>query len=444
MKGARAGFSHLQRELSDWRLWLTRALVIAFAALAGLSIVAFSWLGDWMIARFTQARLAWWWMPLVWTPLCTVAIVAVTRRFWPGAAGSGIPQVMAALDTSVPVEQRGLFVSLRLSCAKILLTSWGLLAGLSIGREGPSVQVAAGIMHAARRWLPERSGVTAQGLLVAGGAAGIAAAFNTPLGGVMFAIEELSRRPEQRSSGLLISGIVLAGLVAASIKGDEAYFGVIHVSALDLSLLLPGLLLAIGSGVLGGLFSRLLIASLVGQGQDAFSRWRRLRPLSFALACGLAVAVLGVVTDGATFGSGYGHTRALLEGEHLGSWLYAPLKLVATWLTAWSGVPAGIFAPSLAIGAAWGADVAAWTGFAQAPALIALGMAGFLAAATQAPLTAFIIVMEMVDGHAMVLSLMACALIASGVARLLSPPLYAALARAQLARLPAQSEASNS
>jgi H+/Cl- antiporter ClcA len=441
---SRPWLPHVQRELSDWRLWLTRALVIVFAALAGLSIVAFSWLGDWTLAQFARARLAWWWMPLAWTPLCTVAIVALTRRFWPGVTGSGIPQVMAALDTATPPEQRGLFVSLRLSCAKVLLTSWGLLAGLSIGREGPSVQVAAGIMHAARRWLPERSGVTAQGLLVVGGAAGIAAAFNTPLGGVMFAIEELSRRPEQRNSGLLIAGIVLAGLVAASIKGDEAYFGVIHVVDLDLSLLLPGLLLAVGSGVLGGLFSRLLIASLAGQGGDAFSRWRRLRPLSFALVCGMAVAVLGVVTDGATFGSGYSHTRALLQGEHFGSWLYAPLKFLATWLTAWSGVPAGIFAPSLAIGAAWGADVAAWSGAAQTPALIALGMAGFLAAATQAPLTAFIIVMEMVDGHGMVLSLMACALIASGVARLLSPPLYAALARAQLARLPAQSAASSS
>jgi H+/Cl- antiporter ClcA len=329
----RAWLPQVRRELSDWRLWLTRGLVIAFAVLAGLSIVGFSWLGDWALAQFSRARTTWVWLPLVWTPLCTVGIVAVTRRFWPGAAGSGIPQVMAALDAATPPAQRGLFVSLRLSCAKVALTCWGLLAGLSIGREGPSVQVAAGIMHAARRWLPERSGITAQGLLVAGGAAGIAAAFNTPLGGVMFAIEELSRRPEQRSSGLLITGIVLAGLVAASLKGDEAYFGVIHVTRLSMSLLWPGLLLALGSGLLGGLFSRLLIASLAGQGGDAFSRWRRLRPLSFALACGLAVAVLGIVTDGATFGSGYSHTRALLQGEHVGSWLawiYAPLKLVAT------------------------------------------------------------------------------------------------------------------
>jgi H+/Cl- antiporter ClcA len=117
--------------------------------------------------------------------------------------------------------------------------------------------------------------------------------------------------------------------------------------------------------------------------------------------------------------------------------LYVTLRFVATWLAAWSGVPGGIFAPSLAIGAGIGADVALLTGWTtSSSALIALGMAGFLAAVTQAPLTAFIIVMEMVDGHAMVLSLMACALVASGVSRLISRPLYPQLALLQLLRLP--------
>jgi H+/Cl- antiporter ClcA len=120
---------------------------------------------------------------------------------------------------------------------------------------------------------------------------------------------------------------------------------------------------------------------------------------------------------------------------------YAPLKFLATWVTTWSGVPAGIFAPSLAIGAAFGNDVALLLYGMQMPALIALGMVGFLAAATQAPLTAFIIVMEMVDGHALVLSLMACALIAFAVARLISPPLYPTLAKLQLGRLPTHTDA---
>ena len=426
-----------KKEFTDWRLWWARSVVIAVAAVAGLIVVGFTWLSERALALFFDLRTAWWWAPLLWTPLCTAAIVWLTRRYAAGAAGSGIPQVMAALDASVDATHRGLFVSLKLSATKIGLTAWGLLAGLSLGREGPSVQIAAGVMLAARRWLPKRSAVSAHGLLVAGGAAGIAAAFNTPLAGVMFAIEELSRVPEQRNSGLLVAAIVLAGLIAVSIHGNSTYFGVIHASGIGLSLAFPGLLVTVFSGLAGGLFSRLLIVSLGGQSVDRLSRLRQQRPVLFAAACGLAVAALGILTAGATFGSGYSPTRNILEGSETLPAIYVLLKFIATWLTAWSGVPAGIFAPSLAIGAALGNDIAMLTQYPHAPTLIALGMAGFLAAATQAPLTSFIIVMEMVDGHAMVLSLMACALVANVVSRVLSPPLYASLARMQLQRLPA-------
>ena len=421
-------------ELSDRGLWTSRIVVVALAVLAGLSVVGFTWLCERAFEAFEQLHSLAWWSPLLWTPACTAAIVWFTRRHAPGAAGSGIPQVMAALEPALAPEKRGLFVSLRLSLAKVLLTAGGLLGGLSLGREGPSVQIAAGVMLQARRLLPARSHVTVHGLLVAGGAAGIAAAFNTPLAGVMFAIEELARAPEQRNSGLIITAIVLGGLIAVSIHGNATYFGVIHTGAIDLGLLLPGLVVAVCTGLAGGLFSRLLIASLAGQGRDAMSRLRARRPVLFGAVCGLAVAVIGIVTAGATFGSGYGPTRAMVDGVATMPMLYALFKFVATWLSAWSGVPAGIFAPSLAIGAALGNDVALLFFQAQAPALIALGMVGFLAAATQAPLTAFIIVMEMVGGHSMVLSLMACALVASMLARIVSPPLYPMLARMQLAR----------
>lgn len=228
--------------------------------------------------------------------------------------------------------------------------------------------------------------------------------------------------------------------MAVSIYGNGTYFGVIHVPAVDIALFWPGLLVALASGVAGGLFARLLIASLSGGSADGPSRWRLKRPVLFATACGLAVAVIGVVTNGATFGSGYAYTRAMLEGQENVPAVYVLLKFVATWLTAWSGVPAGIFAPSLAIGAALGNDVAQLTSYPHTATLIALGMVGFLAAATQAPMTSFIIVMEMIDGHAMVLSLMACALIANGVSKMLSRPLYGTLARIQLARLPSAAE----
>ena len=429
-------FSAIQHELYDWRLWAGRSVVLAFAALAGLTVVAFTWMTEQAFEHFVAFEKAFWWGPMLWIPASTAAIVWLTRRFAPGAAGSGIPQVMAALTPEVSRADRSLFVSIKLTVAKMLLTSWGMLAGLSLGREGPSVQIAAGVMHHARRWLPQRSQISDHGLMMAGGAAGIAAAFNTPLGGVMFAIEELSRRPEQRSSGLLLAAIVLGGLMGVSVYGNASYFGVIRIENFSIALLLPGLLVAVCCGLAGGLFARLLVMSLAGRSGDWFSRVRHHAPVRFAAACGLAVAVLGLVSHGDTFGSGYTHTRAMLEGNGDAAPFYVLLKFMATWITAWAGVPAGIFAPSLAIGGALGNDIAQLTAYTNAPTLIALGMAGFLAAVTRAPLTAFIIVMEMVDGHALVLSLMATALVASSVSRLISAPLYTSLAELQLQRLP--------
>ncbi len=419
---------NLQNELANGRLWVDRSIVLAYAIAAGLSVVAFTLLADWAFAQFE--RILHWqggWAVLVWTPACTAAIVWATRRFAPGAAGSGIPQVMAALDPAVDDTQRSRFVSLRLTVAKIVLGGAGFLAGLSIGREGPSVQVAAGVMQHARRWLGPHSGITGHGLLVAGGAAGIAAAFNAPLAGVVFAIEELSRKLESRSSGLIITAIVLAGLMGVSAFGNRSYFGVIQVTRLGWDALLPGLMVVLACGVLGGLFAKLMAASLTGS-PERMNRLRARFPVRFAAGGGLAIAVIGLVTGGATFGAGSEAVKHMLEGHADVPSFYVTLKFIATWLAAWCGVPGGIFAPSLSIGAGVGHNVSLLAGADIAPALIAMGMAAFLAAVTQAPLTAFIIVMEMVDGHAMVLSLMASAMLASLVSRMLARPLYETLA----------------
>ena len=439
---------NFQEELADGRQWLERAIVLAHAVVAGLAVVGFTLLSNWAFSLFGQIYAFQPWLLLLWMPALTAGIVWLTRRYVPDAAGSGIPQVMAALDPALnnpaldapalPPELRGRFASLRLSLGKIVLGAAGSLAGLSLGREGPSVQVAAGIMQNARRWLRSDSGITVHALLVAGGAAGIAAAFNAPLAGVVFAFEELSRKQEfeARSSGLVLAAIVLAGLMAVSAFGNITYFGVIHVSRQGWDMLLPGLLVAIVCGLLGGLFARLLIASLTNV-PDRFNRLRSRYPVRFAAALGLALAIIGLVSHGATFGAGSEAVRHMLAGDaNVTPPFYVTLKFVATWLTTWSGAPGGIFAPSLSIGAGIGHNVSTLMTFFfgsssqpdLTPALIAMGMTAFLAAVTQAPLTAFIIVMEMVDGHAMVLSLMAAAMLASLLSRLITRSLYAALA----------------
>ena len=426
-------WQNLRNELAAGPHWIDRAVVLSYSIVTGLVVVGFTLLADAASEGFAALRgLGAFgpWLALAWTPALTVAVLWWTRRFVPAARGSGIPEVVAALDDDTPQEQRSMLVSLRLSLHKIVLVSGGLLAGLSIGREGPTVQVGAGVMQHARRWLSPGADIDAHDLMVAGAAAGIAAAFNTPLGGVIFALEQLSRRRSTSQSGLVIISIVLAGLVSVSVFGNLTYFGELRVQQVEWSILGPGILVALLSGFAGGLFSRLIVASTRGM-PDRFSRWRADYPLRFAAGCGALVAVIGIVSGGTTAGAGYAPTRALLEGHAELPAMYTVLKFCATWISAWSGVPAGVFAPSLAIGAGIGQDVALLAGAPPeaAIALIALGMVGFLAATTQGPLTAFIIVMEMVSGHAMVLSLMATALLASAVARWLTRPMYLELAR---------------
>ena len=422
----------LRDELLAGQQWADRLVVLCHAVITGLVVVAFTLLAEQASHAFlalSQAGAAGPWLPLVWTPALTVALLWWTRRHAEGTAGSGIPQVVRALDDDLQPHQQDWLVSLRLSLHKVWLVSGGLLAGLSIGREGPTVQVGAGVMVNARRWLSPGSGLDAHDLMVAGAAAGIAAAFNTPLGGIVFALEQLTRRRSLSHSSLVIVSIVLAGLVAVSVFGNQTYFGRLRVQELSWAILAPGLLVTLAAGLAGGLFSRLIVVSARGT-DDLFSRARRRHPLRFAAACAVAVAAIGIVTDGATAGAGYAPTRAMLEGHSELPGVFTLLKFCATWLSAWTGVPAGVFAPSLTIGAGIGHDVALLAGLGAEAAipLIALGMVGFLAATTQGPITAFIIVMEMVSGHTMVLSLMACALVSSALARLLTRPLYGELA----------------
>ncbi|MBE0547703.1 MAG: chloride channel protein, partial [Rubrivivax sp.] len=298
---------NLREELAAGRHWVDRSVVLGYAALTGGVVVGFTLLSEAASHGFEQLRGANIWTPwlmLVWTPLLTVALLWWTRRFVPGATGSGIPQVVRALDDELPEVQRSVLVSLRVSLHKIGLVSGGLVGGLSIGREGPTVQVGAGVMVHARRWLSPQSGIDSHDLMVAGAAAGIAAAFNTPLGGVIFALEQLSRRRSISHSSLVIVSIVLAGLVAVAVFGNNSYFGELRVQQLGWSLLGPGLLVALVAGLAGGLFSRLVVASTRGL-PDRFSRWRASHPLRFAAGCAFVVAVIGLVTGGATAGAGY-------------------------------------------------------------------------------------------------------------------------------------------
>jgi H+/Cl- antiporter ClcA len=429
----------VRHRLTSLPAWRDRALVWGAAAAGGLAVVGFTRLTNLAANLFGTISDCSAWLPLLVCPLGGMFVVALTQRFAPGSVGSGIPQVMSALTPGLSGKLTSSFVSLRIAVAKIVLGASALAAGFSTGREGPSVQIAASVMHAFRTRLGGKTYITSYELLLAGGSAGLAAAFNAPLAGVIFAIEELSRRFEQRTSGLIVSAIVLSGVVSVSLEGNFTYFGHLRIDSLEWRIVGPACLCALLAGLLGGTFSRLLIASSTNIRSSIFQRIRASRPILFAGFCGLLIALLGLASNGAAYGSGYQYTREMLEGVRHMPILYVLMKFLATWLSFWSGVPGGIFAPCLSVGAGLGNDIALLMHINAAP-LVALGMVGFLAAATQAPITSFIIVMEMIDGHAMVLSLMATALVASLISRLISPPLYSSLSRLQLeaAGIPAE------
>jgi H+/Cl- antiporter ClcA len=269
-------------------------------------------------------------------------------------------------------------------------------------------------------------------LILAGGAAGIAAAFNTPLAGIIFAIEELSRSFEERTSGMVITTVLVAGIVSSAALGNYTYFG--HAAAaLDLmQAWKPVLLCGLVGGLAGGCFSRLLILFSRGISGPA-GLFIEEKPVLFAALCGLALAVLGQFCGHAIFGTGYEEAKGLIEGTSHLSGSFGLMKLVATVVSYISGLPGGLFAPSLAVGAGFGANMIPWMPDVPAVAVILLGMIGYFTGVVQVPLTATIIVMEMTDEQSLTLPLMATAFIACAASRLVCPtPLYRSLAQSFL------------
>ncbi len=397
------------------------------AAAVGGAAVAFAKLADWAQLALRRVLGVVPEAPWLLAPAGFLAVVWLTRRYFQGAEGSGIPQTIFALRADSGETGRS-FLRPRVVVGRVFLAAVGLFCGGSIGREGPTVHVGAVIVHGVSRWMPKgHFEAQRRALTLAGGAAGVAAAFNTPLAGIVFAIEELSRSFEERASGTTLTAVILAGVVAIALVGDYTYFGQPSVSPQALAITPSLLLLAAAVGVLGGVFSRvtLLCADHI---PGVFGRIRRERPLLFASLCGLCVAALGWWSGGLTYGTGYEEARSILESHAHLPWSYAPARAAATLLSYLSGIPAGLLAPSLSVGAGLGQLIADHLHQSSAVPFAILGMCGYLAGVTQAPLTSLVIVMEMTAQHAMVLPLMLSAAIATAFSKLISPPLYQSLA----------------
>jgi len=407
--------------------------------------------------RGATAFSAWLWASAPWAvfllmPLGLLVILWLRDRVFPWTDGTGIPQTIAALEQG-PGEWRDRLLSPRVAVGKTLLTTLGLFSLFSIGREGPSVQLGACFMHLAGRWVSFPAHVAGRGLIVAGGAAGIAAAFNTPIAGLVFAFEEIGRGFERRNLGIVVRTVLLACAFCLVFFGNYYSFGQVDAGrTLPLEFLSPGpwlavLLIGAAGGLLGGLFSRLLLLFV-----PRAAVLMRKNFLPVALVIGLACAALAWISNGATLGTGHDAARALVlqqspeylatlpadevaaletKRESIGPW-YALQRASACMLVLLTGIPGGLFDPSFSVGAGLGqvsADWFAWSG-ASPQGLILLWIVAYFCGVVQSPVTSFIIVVEMTGAIAFTLPLGVARILASEGSRRVCPvPLYETLAK---------------
>lgn len=402
------------------------------STLVALTALGFAKAADWALAQNALLVRQYPWFAWTALPLGLMLIVWLTRRFAPYTAGSGIPQVIASL--SVPYgSPKKHALGFRQTLYKIPLTFLGMLAGASIGREGPSVQVGAAVMASWGRWCKKRNlafkGLQENDLMAAGAAGGLAAAFNAPLAGVVFAIEELGRGVMLRWERQIFIGILAAGFVQVAIEGNNPHFRSFYGVEMK-NILMWALLTALVCGICGGVFARLLYKGAAATAPKRWRGWIERHPVLTAGLLGLLLAALGTLTHGETYGTGYEAASAALRGQYEAQPLSALAKWLATVFSYWAGIPGGIFTPVLTVGAMIGQHMADLAGLTvSANVVVLLCMTAFLAAATQSPLTASVVMMEMTGSQSLLFWLLICALAAAQISRQFSPkPFYHAAA----------------
>ncbi|WP_207896616.1 chloride channel protein [Flaviaesturariibacter flavus] len=361
------------------------------------------------------------WMIFILAPSFFLLAWGAVRLFAPGARGSGIPQVMAAIELSQPGHEEKIsrLLSIRILLTKVLSSLLMVVGGGAIGREGPTIQIVGSIFNTISNWVPRAwTGLSRQSFLLTGAAAGLAAAFNTPLGGLVFGMEELARIHVRFFRTALFTSVIIAGLAAQGFLGPYLYLGYPDVSGLGPKIFLGVIFVAVVAGAAGALMCRAILAVM---------RWKkRLNPVqtvAFVVLAGLLFAGIAYFVDEQVLGSGKDLLNRTLftADKHCGisTVLARMLGPVLCFNTRAAG---GVFAPSLSGGAAVGSLCAGLLHLvgSNANILILCGMVAFLTGVTQTPFTSAILVLEMTDRHSVIFHLLLAALFAGLAARVIS------------------------
>lgn len=343
------------------------------------------------------------------SPLCILLSYYLVKRFAPGASGSGIPQVLTCIEDQSENLAR-IFLRKSIVVIKIASSLIAVFAGAAIGREGPSLQIAAAIAKRIGRF-SERFGIKIKQnqLLIAGAASGLAAAFNTPIGGIVYAIEELSKEHVRNFRDILLLSVVISGLTAQLINGSYLYLGSpkVEMPTSSLSfLLIAGV--GLTCGLLGALFSKTLTMLIKWRASQSF-----MIQMMILIVIGFLIASSFYFYGDRTLYSGKESINFVLFSKGSIPWYEVISRSLMPLISSMTGIAGGIFAPSLSAGATIGGSLSEILDPAMRTVLGLAGMVGFLTGVTHTPITSLILVLEMTDRHSAVFSMMIAAIFSS-------------------------------
>ncbi len=436
----------LNRDKTPLAILLMAAVVGTITGLAGVAFEkAVTGVQNWRIGTLTQVAdhgfLLW---PLAFILSALLAMVGyfLVRRFAPEAGGSGIPEIEGALEELRPVRWW------RVLPVKFIGGMGTLGAGMVLGREGPTVQIGGNIGRMVLDLFRMRSPEARHTLLATGAAAGLSAAFNAPLAGILFIIEEM--RPQFRynliSIKAVFTGVIMSSIVFRVFNGEVAIIDVGHLSNAPVNTLWLYLILGMIFGCVGPLFNALVLRT-----QDMFQRLHGGEIKKWVLIGGViggACGVLGLIQPAAAGGGFYLIPIAAAGNYTIGVLLFIFIARVVTTLLCFSsGAPGGIFAPMLALGTLLGTafGMAAAVSFPayqlDAGTFAIAGMGALLAASLRAPLTGIVLVLEMTDNYQLILPMIITCLGATLLAQFLGgKPLYSTILARTLAKQQAEQE----
>jgi H+/Cl- antiporter ClcA len=355
-----------------------------------------------------------WWL-FILTPACFLISWWLVVKFSPYSRGSGIPQVMASIELTTPryINSVKKLLSIRIIFIKMLSSLIMIFGGGVIGREGPTIQIAGSVYRAVNQWLPAWwPKISKKNMIMTGAAAGLAAAFNTPLGGIVFAVEELTKTHISYFKTALFTSIIIAGLTAQALLGPYLYLGYPDISNMSSFIFLWVLVIAVIAGILGSGMAKIILLLLRWKSSFKFT-WQH---VVYIIVCALMIVSLAFIFNGSILGSGKDLMTHALFTQDKYSALHTPLfRILGLILSFSTGTAGGVFAPSLSCGASLGSVLSGWLQLSGSDAniIILSGMVAFLTGVTRSPFTSAILVLEMTDRHNVIFHLMVAGMVAS-------------------------------